>query len=101
MVRDRKLQEVAGNAFVAKDRPRLFNGGTDIKILALRVVGGNEIKAGAVFVVNAGSIHESAGRGRLEGFWKLADLKVSEIWRQRHQVLLLQELDHRAFAALV
>src|SRR5438128_456869 len=45
MIRDRELQEVSGNSFVAQNRPRIFDGCADVEILALRIVGWNEIES--------------------------------------------------------
>ena len=54
MVRDRELQEVAGNSFVTEDRPRVFDRRANVEILRLRIVSRNEIETARVFVVNAG-----------------------------------------------
>src|SRR5216684_6982101 len=99
MISDRELKEMARDSFVSENWPRIFDGGADIKILRLRIVCWNEIKAGRVFVVNAGRIHETAGTGWLERFGQLPNLKRAEIIRQRDQIVLLQEIDHFLFAA--
>src|SRR5205085_3598157 len=79
LIRDRELHEMAGNSFMAEDRARVFDRGTDIEIFRLGVVSRNEIKAGRIFVVNAGGIHETAGTGRLEGFGQLPNLEAAQI----------------------
>jgi hypothetical protein len=64
---------------MTQNGPRIFDGGADIKVLARRIVGRNEIEAARIFVIDAGRIHKAAGTGRLEGFGQLANLKPTEI----------------------
>src|SRR6185436_20069055 len=101
MISDRELEKVTGDALVSKDRPRIFDRRANVKVLALRVVGRNEVEAGRIFVVNAGRIHETAGAGRLECFGKLPDLKLPEVRRKRDQLVLFQESNHFRLPALV
>src|SRR5712664_1744140 len=98
VIRDRELQEVAGDAFVAENRARVFDGRANIKVTAPGIVGGNEIEARIVFVVNAGRVHETAGTGGLERIRQLANFKAAEIRRQRDEMILLQETNHLSFA---
>ena len=46
VVGDGKLQEMTGYSFVAKNGPRLFDCGANVKILRVRIVSGDEIKTG-------------------------------------------------------
>src|SRR5216684_4418182 len=101
MIRDRELQKVARNSFVTENRARVFDGRANIKVTALGIVGGNEIKARIVLVVNAGRVHETAGTGGLERFGQLANFKAAEIRRQRNEMILLQETNHLSFATFV
>src|SRR5437868_14235852 len=101
MVRNRELQEVARNAFVAENGARIFDGGTDIKIMRLRIVSRDKVEAAGVLIVDAGRIHEPAGAGRLKGFGQLAYLEAAEIRGQRHEFVRFQKLDHLLLAALV
>src|SRR5260370_22444664 len=101
MIRDRELQKVAGDSFVTENGARVFDGRANIKVTALGIVGGDEIKARIVFVVNAGRVHETAGTGGLERFGQLANFKAAEIARQRDEMILFQETNHLSFAALV
>ena len=68
MIRDRKLQEMPRDSFVAENRARVFDGGADVEVLALRIVSRNEIETSWVLVVNAGRIHEAARTRGLESF---------------------------------
>src|SRR5438876_12255048 len=90
MVGDRQLQEVSGNSFVTENRAWVFNRGANVKVFALRIVGGDEIEASRVFVINAGRIHETAGTGRLERCRQLANFKAAEIRRQGHESILFE-----------
>ena len=92
---------MAGNTFVTKDWPRIFNRCANIKIFRFPIVGRNEIETGRVFVVNAGRIHEAARAGWLKSFGQLPNLKRAKIIRQRHEIMLLQEADHFCLAAFV
>src|SRR5437762_9969347 len=42
MVRDRELKKMSRDAFVPENRPRIFDGRTNVEVLALRIVRGNE-----------------------------------------------------------
>ena len=84
-----------------QDRSRIFDGGADVEVLRLRIVGRNEIEAGRVLVVNSGRIHEAAGTSRLERFRQLPDLKWAEIIRQGDELMLLQKINHLLFAAFI
>ena len=86
---------------MTKDRARIFDRRANIKIPALRIVGGNEIEAARVFVVNTGRVHESARAGRLERCGQLANFKPSQIWRKRDQVILFQVSNHLGFATFI
>ena len=101
MVGDRELQEVSGNAFVAENRARVFDGRADVEVFALRIVSGNEIETTRIFVVNAGRIHETAGAGGLERLRQLSNFKSTQICRQCDQMILFQKTDHLGFAAFV
>ena len=68
MIRDRKLQEVSGDSFVAEHRARIFDRRANVEVLTFGIVSRNEIETRRVLVVNARSIHEAAGTCRLEGF---------------------------------
>src|SRR6266852_1104345 len=101
MIRDRELQEVAGNSFVAKDRARIFDGRANVEVTALGIVSGNEIEAAIVFIIDAGRVHKAAGAGGLERFGQLANFKPTEIRWQRDEVVVFQEADHFSFSTLV
>src|SRR6266550_315290 len=60
MIRDRELHKVTGDSFVPKNRPRIFDRGTQVKILRLRIVGGNKKEPDRVLIVNPRWIHEAA-----------------------------------------
>src|SRR4051794_30365248 len=92
MIRDRQLEEMAGNAFVTEDWSRVFDGGADVKVAALRIVGGNEIKSGRIGIVDPGWVHESTGARRLERFGQLTDLEAAHVRRYRHQTIRAQEV---------
>src|SRR5436309_5153511 len=97
-VRDRELKKVAGDALVTENRPRVFNGRANVEVPALRIVCGNEIKAGWILVVNSGRVHETARTGWFEGFGKLANFKSAER-RQSDEMIVFQKGDHLGFAA--
>src|ERR1700738_1500760 len=101
MIRDRELQKVSRDSFMAENRPRVFNGRADIEVFALRIVSGNEIETARVLVVNAGRIHEAAGAGWLERLGQLPDFKVTEIRREGDQLVLFEEADHFRLATFV
>src|ERR1051326_2100894 len=101
MVRDRELHEVAGNAFVAENRSRVFDRRADVKVLRLRVVGRNEKEPRRIFIVNAWWVHEAAGTGRLERFGQLPNLETPEIIWDRDEFVFLQECDHLFFATFI
>src|SRR6266536_5008369 len=101
MIRDGDLQEMSRNAFVAEDGPRIFDGGADVEVAALRVVGRDEKESAVVGIVDARRVHEAAGTRRLERLRKLANEKRSDVIGNRDQPLLFEELDHFLFAALI
>src|SRR5467141_199834 len=101
MIGNRELQEVPGDAFMSKDRSRIFDRGANIKILRLRVVSRDEIETGRVFVVNARGIHKTARAGRLERFQQLPDLKRTEIIWHANEIMFLQEINHLGLAAFI
>ena len=90
-----------GNALVSEDWPRVFNRCANVKVLRLRIVSRDEKKAGWIFVVNAGRIHETARAGRLKRLGQLPNLKWTKVIRQRHKIVLFQEADHFCLAAFV
>src|SRR5438876_7140535 len=92
VVRDRELQEMSWNTFMAEDGPRVLDRGANIKVLRLRIVRRDEIKTGRILVVNAGRIHKTAGTGRLECFRQLPNLKRAKIIGQRDQIVFLQKI---------
>ena len=98
---DRELEEMPRDAFVTKDRPRIFDCCANIKIWRLRTVGGNEIESGRIFIVNAWRIHESARTGRLKSFRQLANLKCAEIIGQRDKLMFLQKINHFLFPTFI
>src|SRR2546430_248838 len=101
MIGDGELQEVAGDAFVTENGARVFDGGADIEIFALWVVGRDEVEAARIPVVLARRIHEAAGTGRFESLWKLADVERAEIGRKRDEVVFTQEANHLGLSSLV
>src|SRR5437870_12171502 len=101
MVRDRKLEEVAGYSLVTEDRSGIFYRRANIEVFALRVVRRNEIETTIVFIIDAGWIHEAAGAGWLEGFGKLANLKPAQVGRHSDQPIGLQKIYHLGETAFV
>src|SRR6266542_3210028 len=101
MVRDRQLEKMTRNAFVSEDGPRIFDGGADVKVAALRVVGRNEIKAGRIGIVDPRRVHESAGARGLERFGKLTDLEAAHVGRDRHQAVRTQKVSELLESHLV
>src|SRR6266566_7993918 len=101
MLRDGKLEKMSGNPFVSEDRPRIFNCRANIEVLRLRIVCWDEKETGRVLVVNTGRIHETTGAGWLERFRQLSNLERTEIIGQRHEGVLLQEINHLLLATLV
>src|SRR5262245_21062854 len=101
MIRNGDLQEVSGNALMAENRPWLLNGGADVKILALRIVRRNEEEAAGVLIIDARRIHEATGTSRLECLRQLANVELSQIWRQSDQPLLVQKIDHLCLPAFI
>src|SRR5262249_31221207 len=95
------LKKMARDAFVAKYGPRIFYGSPNVEVLAARVVGWDEIESAVVLVIQPGSIHEPARAGRFERVGKLANIKWPQVFRQRYQALVLEELDHLTLALLV
>src|SRR5437879_6276198 len=89
------------NTFVSENRSWIFDCRANIKILRFRIVGGNEKESGWILVVNTGRIHEPPRAGWLESLGQLSNLKWTEIARQRHKIVFLQEADHFCFAAFV
>src|SRR5258708_38854990 len=101
MIGNRKLKKMSGNTFVSQNRSWVFNRRTNIKILRFRIVCRNEKESGWIPIVNAGRIHETAGAGWLERLGQLSNLERTEIFRQGHKMVFLQEIDHFCFAAFV
>src|ERR1043166_2264847 len=101
MVRDRELHEMARNAFMAEDRPWVFDRRANIKILRLQIVSRNKKETAWVLVVNTGRIHEPARAGRFERVGQLSNLKRPEIIGNRHDLMFPQEIDHLGLAAFV
>src|SRR5437588_5710969 len=101
MIRDRELHEVSWDAFVAKDRPWIFDRGAQVKILRLRIVGGNEKETGRVLIINTRWIHETTRASRLECFRQLPNFKLSEVVRQSDKLMRLQKIDHLLLPAFV
>src|SRR6266576_2673196 len=94
MVRNRKLQEVAGYSLVTEDRSGIFYRRANVKVFALGVVGWNEIETTIVFIVDTGRIHKAAGACWLEGFGKLANFKPAQVRRHSDQAIGLQKIYH-------
>ena len=92
---------MSGNSFVSENRPRIFDCRANVKVFRLRVIGRNKIEPGRIFIINTRWIHEAAGTRRLKRLRQLANLKCTQIIGQRHEVVLLQKVDHLGFAALV
>src|ERR1051325_7267494 len=90
-----------GNSFVAQNRPRIFNRRANVKVFRLRIVSWNEKETGGVFVVDSGRIHETAWARRFECFGQLPNLETPEIFRDRDEMMFLEEIDHLGFATLV
>src|SRR5436189_5621010 len=86
---------------MTEDGPRIFDGRSDIKVLARRIVGGNEIEAARIFVVNAGSVHEAAGTGWFERLRQLPNFKFTQVRRKRHKLFVFQETDHLDLTTLI
>ena len=101
MIRDRELHEVSWDAFVSKDRPWIFDRGAQVKILRLRIVGGNEKETGRVLIINTRRIHETTRASRLECFRQLPNFKLSEVVRQSDKLMRLQKIDHLLLPAFV
>src|SRR5205809_7821592 len=103
MIRDRELHKVTGDSFVPKNRPRIFDRGTRVKILRLRIVGGNKKEPDGVLIVNLRWLHEAARARRLERFWQLPNLKLPEVIRQSDRLMRFQKIENlglRAFRRL-
>src|SRR5262249_53306433 len=98
---NRDLQKMPRDALMTENWARIFDCGANVKILALGIVGRYEKESAAVCIVYARRVHEPAGAGRLEGFLKLADRKLSEVCRQRDKLAVTQKLNHFCFAAFV
>src|SRR4051794_11615227 len=101
VIRDGDLKKMSGNSFMSQDRPGIFNRRADVEILRLRIVGGNQIETGRVFIVKAGRIHETAWTRWLERLRQLSNLKLPEVFRQPNELPIFQELDHLRFAIFV
>ena len=101
MVSDGDLEEVTGDPFVSEDRPRIFDGGANVEVAALRVVRGDEVEATVVDIVKTGRIHEATGAGRLERFRKLTDEERPDVIGDGDEPLLLEEVDHLLLSALI
>jgi hypothetical protein len=101
MVRNRELQEVAGNSFMAQDRSWIFYCRPDVEVSRLRIISRDEIETARVFVINARRIHEAAGTGRLECFGKLTNREWPQVIRNRNQLVRLKEIDHLLLTAFV
>src|SRR5437773_4006236 len=101
MIRDRELHKVTGDSFVPKNRPRIFDLGTQVKILRLRIVGGNKKEPDRVLIVNPRWIHEAARARRLERLWQLPNLKLPEVIRQGDKLMRFQKIDHLGLAAFI
>src|SRR4030095_12640483 len=82
------------DTFMPENGPRVLYCGADVKVFALRIVSRDEVKTARVFVIDAGRVHETTGTGGLEGFWKLPDIKRSDVIRNRDQPIRFQEVDH-------
>src|SRR5215469_9951814 len=93
VIRNRYLQEMSGNALMAQDGARIFDRRANVEVVALRVIGWDEIETARILVIDTGRIHEAAGRGRLERFGKLADFEGTDIRGDRDQPVRLQEVD--------
>src|SRR4030095_1124384 len=85
---------MARYTFVHENGAWVFNSRSDVEVLALGVVSGNEVKTARVFVIDAGRVHKTTRTGWLEGFRKLPDIKRTEVIRNRNQPMRLQEVDH-------
>src|SRR5882724_13205872 len=101
MIRDRELHKVTGDSFVPKNRPRIFDRSAQVKVLRLRIVGGNKKEPDRVFIVNPRWIHETARASRLERFRQLPNLKLPEVIRQSDKLMRFQEIDYLCFAAFI
>src|SRR6476619_3139791 len=101
LVCDRDLQEVPRNPLMPEDRSGVFDRGADVKVAAVRVVRGNEVKPPVVAVVEPRRIHESPGTRRLERLGQLADEERADVAGNRDQVLVAQKLHHLIETALV
>src|SRR5262245_11460166 len=94
MVRDRNLQEVPGDPFVAEDRARILDRSAYVEVPALRVVRRYEEEPTRVLVVDTRRVHEATRTRWLERFRKLSDLERAEIGGKSDQISRLHELDH-------
>src|ERR1051325_6038300 len=101
MIRDRELHEMSRDAFMAKDRPRVFDRRANIKILRFWIVSRNKKETSWVLVVNTGRSEEPAGAGRFERVGQLSNLKRPEIIGNRHDLMFFQEIDHLGLATFI
>ena len=72
---------MTGYTFMPEDRPRILNRSSDVEILTLRIVSGNEVEAAWIFVIDAGRVHETTRTGGLEGLGSLADIERTDVIR--------------------
>src|SRR4029453_10041003 len=70
MVRDRNLQEMPGDPFVAEDRARVLDRGAYVEVPAFRVVRRYEEDPPRVLVVDTRWVHEATRTRWLERFRK-------------------------------
>src|SRR5262245_53966613 len=101
MVGDRELEEVSGNSFVPEDGAGILDGGAEVEVPALRVVGGDEIEARGVLVVEARRVHEAARARRLERLRQLPDLEGAQVRRDGDEVVRREEVGDLAQPSLV
>src|SRR4030095_1771097 len=89
------------NALMAQNRPRVFDGRTNIKVLTRRIVAGNEIETAVVFVIDTGWIHETARTRGFESLGQLTNREWTKIVGQRDQFICLEIVDHLLLTTLV
>src|SRR5262249_54149307 len=92
---------MSGNTFVAQDWSWIFDGCSNVEILARRVVRGDKVKTSLVLVVNTRSVHETARTCRFECLRQLTNFKSTEVRRQSNQFIGFQKVDHLRLATLV
>src|SRR3954468_9333627 len=86
---------------MAENWSGIFDRRADVEIFRFRIVGWDEVKAGRIFVVNAGWIHETARARRLECFGQVSNFKFAKTIRQTNELMILEKFDHLRLPTLI